>query len=338
MNLPDYNFISAPLWLVTVLHIVTLSLHLIAMNFLFGGIIVLIFGKVTNKWENAVVQKFIKLFPNAMAATVSFGVAPLLFVQLVYAKQVYSASIVSGWFWLMIIVVAIITYYLLYASSFAKKTDGKQKVYLTIAMVGLLYISFVYSSVFSLAEKPDLYAALYAQNQSGLVLNTDIGSYLFRWLHMVFGAITVGGFFVGLLGRNDDEVFKLGKNFYLWGMVGSIATGFAYMLGLGEMLKPFMRSPGIWLVTVGFFLSLGSLHFMFKKKFLMSSIMLGVSFLSMVITRHVVRLLALEGFFDPSSLPVNPQWGIFIIFLILFVLMVAVVWYMLKLFFGPQET
>ncbi len=37
MSLPDYNFLPGPLWLITVLHVLTLGLHLIAMNFVLGG-------------------------------------------------------------------------------------------------------------------------------------------------------------------------------------------------------------------------------------------------------------------------------------------------------------
>ena len=37
-SLPDYDFLSAPLWLITILHVTTLTLHLTAMNFLFGGL------------------------------------------------------------------------------------------------------------------------------------------------------------------------------------------------------------------------------------------------------------------------------------------------------------
>ena len=37
--LPDYQFLPAPLWLITVLHILTLTLHFAAMNFLLGGLI-----------------------------------------------------------------------------------------------------------------------------------------------------------------------------------------------------------------------------------------------------------------------------------------------------------
>lgn len=96
MNLPDYHFLPAPLWLVTALHLVTLTLHFAAMNFLVGGLIVILFGRTRDKWSDPTVTKYFKLFPAAVAATVTLGVAPLLFVQLVYPRPLYAASITSG--------------------------------------------------------------------------------------------------------------------------------------------------------------------------------------------------------------------------------------------------
>ncbi|UCD65141.1 MAG: hypothetical protein JSW34_06855 [Candidatus Zixiibacteriota bacterium] len=337
MNLPDYNFLSAPLWLVTILHVVTLTLHFLAMNFVVGGVIILLFGRFSEKWNHPTVGGIIKQLPNAMAATITLGVAPLLFVQLVYADQVYSASIVSAWFWLMIALAAIIVYYFLYASSFAVVSGGRRLgTYLTVALIGLLYISLVYSSVFSLAEHPELYLSLYAGNQSGLVLNTDFGSYLFRWLHMLLGALTVGGFFVALLGRDDQQAYGTGKTFYLWGMAAAMVLGLIYLFTLGDYILPLMRSPAVWVLVVAIVLSLLSLHFVFKKRFVWSGLMLAVSLLGMVFVRHTLRLLLLEGKFDPAAIAVRPQWSVFVVFLICFLLAIALVWYMLKLFFGGR--
>lgn len=339
MNLPDYNFLSAPLWLITVLHILTLTLHLIAMNFLVGGLIVVLFAKVKDKWNNDTVQKFIRMFPNAMAATITLGVAPLLFVQLVYHKQLYSASIISGWYWIWIIGALIFSYYFLYGASFGLKKSGfNPQKYLWPALLGVLYIGFVYSAIFSLGEHPDIYKSLYAANQSGTAFNPEFGSYFFRWLHTMLGAVTVGGFFVGLLGRKDETIFKIGKTFYLWGMVAAIVVGVVYMMTFGDYLVPYMRSLGIWMVLVTFILSAASLHFFFKKKMLIAGLMLFVSILAMVINRHVVRLMFLGDNINPEAMPVNPQWSIFILFLICFVVMLGLVYYMLRLFFTSKET
>ncbi len=338
MNLPGYDFFSAPLWLINILHIVTLTLHLVAMNFVFGGLVAILFGKITNRWQNVAVQRYVKLLPTAMAATVTFGVAPLLFAQLVFPRQIYGASIISSWFWLMIIPVAIIGYYFLYAASFSKGPNTRKGVYLAITLLGLTYISLVYSSVFSLAENPDLGRELYAANQSGFVLNPNFADYVFRWLHMVFGAVTVGGFFVGWLGKNDSDVYAVGKQFFLWGMVVASLFGVVYLITLGDILRPFMRTPGIWAMTVGIALAAGSLHFFFKKKFAPSATMVLVSVLMMVYTRHHVRLLSLADHYDPAAVPIAPQWSMFILFLICFVLAIGLVWYMLKLFFTSKPS
>lgn len=332
MNLPDYEFLSAPLWLVTTLHILTLTLHFVAMNFLFGGVIITLDAAFRRRWDDPTLKKFGRMFPTAMAATVTLGVAPLLFLQMVYHRQMYAAAIVSGWFWLGVIGVALITYYALYRSALKSERTGTiSKPALLLALAGLLYISLTYSAVFSMAERPAQIHQLYAQNQTGWVWNPAVGDYFLRWLHMVLGAVTVGGFFVGLIGRDRPETYATGKMFFLGGMVLAALAGFAYMLSLLPYLAAFMRAPAIWGLTIGVLLSAGSLHYYFKKQFWPSGGMLFVSMLTMVYARHTVRLIKLHGQFDPASWRVAPQWSVFALFLVCFVIMLAVVGYMLRL-------
>ena len=333
MPLPDYDFLPGPLWLITLLQLVTLTLHLFAMNFLVGGVIILLWGKIRDRWNDPAVKTYLSSLPAAMAATITLGVAPLLFLQVVYPKQFYAASIVSGWFWLAIVPVLIITYYCLYAAAFSQAPGaGPRPRYLLLAFIGMLYVSFMFSSVSSLAERPDLIAATYAREQSGCIVNPDLPDYFFRWLHMLFGALTVGGFFVGLVGRRSEPVYRVGRGFYLWGMGAAAIFGLAYLFTLGEYLVPLMRTPAIWVLTLGVALSAVSLHFYFRKRFWIAGTMLGVSMLSMVYTRHTVRLLRLSEHFDPATVTVKPQWSVFLMFLISFLVMVAVMVWMLRAF------
>jgi len=337
MNPIEYASLPAPLWLITSLHILTLTLHLLAMNIVVGGIVIWLFGRFSDRWRHPFVTQLVKLLPTMMAATVTLGVAPLLFVQVVYGRFIYSASIISGWFWLMIFVAAILGYYCLYAAAFSKKGKARTGVYLGSALVCFVYISYVYSSVFALTERPDLQAILYAANQSGLILNNDVGSYLYRWLHVLAGAVTVGGFFVAALGRHNEEAFAAGKLFFLWGMIVASVLGVAYMMSFGEYLLPYMRSTAVWWMLVSVLLSIGSIHLLYKRRFMISGIMLFVSVLGMVVNRHIVRLLHLEGHFDPSMLAVDPQWSALAVFLVSFVLAVVLIVYMLRLYFGGKS-
>ncbi len=336
--MPGYNFLPAPVWLITALHVLTLTLHFLAMNFLLGGIIIILWGRIGDRWNNPIVKKFIRLFPTIMAVTVTLGVAPLLFLQLVFHRQVYAASIVSGWFWLMIVAAVIASYYLLYATSFSQKASASTKRwFLVLTLVGLSYVAFVYSSVFSMTERPDLYTALYAGVQSGTIINPNLGDYGLRWLHMIVGAATVGGFFVGLLGKDDASAFKIGKQFFLWGTIANAVLGFAYLLTLGDILRPFMRSAGIWVLTAGIVLAFVSLHFFFRRRFVISGGMVLVTMLMMVLSRHYVRLLNLAPHYDPATMPIQPQWSVFALFLVCFLAALAVVWYMLRLYFRGKR-
>ncbi|HSH00644.1 MAG TPA: hypothetical protein VLB27_11360, partial [candidate division Zixibacteria bacterium] len=322
--------LPAPLWMITLLHVVTLTLHFAAMNFVVGGIVTILFGKFNDRWNNPTVKRVIKLLPAAMAFTITFGVAPLLFTQLIYHGPVYAASIVGAWFWIMIVAAAIIGYYLLYAASFRGLSSGRSGIFLSLALLALVYVSFVYSNVFSLSENPDLIKTVYLEDQSGMSLNPDVTSWIFRWFHMLLGAVTVGGFIVGYIGRNDDEGYQAGKMFFLYGMIAASLFGLLYLMTLADQMKAFMRSAAVWWLTASLVLSAGSLHFYFKKRFAAAGAMLLVSLLGMVVIRHEVRLLRLGESFNPARLPVEPQWGAIALFAISFVLAVALLWYMLS--------
>jgi hypothetical protein len=181
MSAPDSNFLPGPLWCITSLHVLTLTLHFAAMNFLLGGVLWIVTGKFRKRREDPALERLIKLLPGGMAATVTLGVAPLLFMQLLYPRQIYSAAIVSGCFWLLVIPTAITVYYLLYGMALSGDPGMRSARWcLWSALSGLIYISLVYSSVFSMAERPDLIRKLYAQVQSGLGWNPEVKDYLFR--------------------------------------------------------------------------------------------------------------------------------------------------------------
>ncbi len=150
---------------------------------------------------------------------------------------------------------------------------------------------------------------------------------MLRWLHMVTGAVTVGGFIAGVIGRQDPEAFSIAKRIFVWHMGAAALWGSALM-----------RSPAIWALIGAVLLSAGSLHFFFRRLFLPSGLMLFGSLLVMVTIRHEVRILNLRGSFDPSSWKIVPQWPMLSLFLISFVVALALLAYMLQLFFRtPAE-
>ena len=333
MNLPDSEFLSAPLGILTLLHLLTLTLHFAAMNVLVGGVVITL--GAAGRWQDSELKSISRMLPTAMAATVTLGVAPLLFLQMVYPRQVYAAAIVSGWFWLLVVVAAMVAYVALYRSSMRSERTGRISLpALALALVGLLYVSLAYSSIFSLAEQPNLIRALYALDASGRVWNPPTVEGLLRWLHMLLGALTVGGFFVGWVGRDRPAIFATGRAFLIWGMLAAAVAGTAYLFTLKPILRAFMHTPAIGALTFGILLSAGALPLFLKRKFLLSGSMLFVSMFTMVYARHTVRLLKLAGQFDPASWRIAPQWSVFILFLLCFAGMLGVLAYMFRLVAG----
>jgi len=337
MNLPDSNFLSAPLWLITGLHILTLSMHFAAMNFMLGGILVAAAGTRTRHRDHPMFRRLMALLPSAMAATVTLGVAPLLFLQLVYPHQLYPAAIVSGWFWLLVIPVVILAYYFLYAGSFGSKTSARSGAgFLWAALPCLVYVSLLYSSVFSLAERPDLILRLYRQSQSGLLGNPEVGYSLLRWLHMVLGAAAVGSFFASLLAKDDPELFHVFRKIYGWAIGIASAAGLAYLISLREAMSGLLRGTGAWVLAAGILASLGSLYLLWHRRFVLSAVILSASLVLMVTTRHQLRLWQLRGQFDPASWRIAPQWAAIALFAAFLAIAAAAIVTMLRLFYRHQ--
>lgn len=332
-HLEEMSFLPGPLWLITTLHLLTLTLHLLAMNFVLGGTLVLLTGRLPGGWGHSTARRFGVLAPSMMAATVTLGVAPLLFAQLVYFGPVYSATIVSAWWWLLVIAAVILSYYAFYAAAWRKTLDDPARRGLfVLALAGLVYVSLVYSTVLSMAERADLVNSIYRADQSGGAINNAPGTWVLRWLHMAFGAVAVGGFFVGLLGRGDPASMSLGRRALAWGMAGGAIVGLVWVGTLGPRLGPFMKTPAPWSLLGAIVLALGALHFNFRGRFVPAGMMIGLSVLGMVTTRHLLRDVTLAGSFSPASLPVRPQWGVFAAFLVCFVMALAVVAWMLRRF------
>ncbi|MDJ0521323.1 MAG: hypothetical protein QNJ90_04540 [Planctomycetota bacterium] len=333
LALPDYDALPAPLWLLTVLHVLTLSLHFAAMGCLFGGLLTLFGARLPGGLEHPCAKRLVTLFPSLMAATVTLGVAPLLFAQLVYGRVLYSAAIVSGWFWLGIPIMAMLAYACLYAAAFTKQGVGRVRLWLLLALAGLVYVSLTYSSVFSLAERPDAQKTYYEGDASGLVWHPDVTAWIMRWLHMLGGTLTIGGFFFGVLGRRDEAARHKGQFFFLVGTGAAFLTGMVYLFTLGDLLKPFMKSAGIYSLTFGIVAALIAVPLYLKQRLWLSGLSLGLGLLGMVHARHVVRDLRLEGHLDPAAMTVDPQWGLFALFAVCLLVALAAVAWMLRLFF-----
>ena len=117
----------------------------------------------------------------------------------------------------------------------------------------------------------------------------------------------------------------------------AITLGIGALAGLGDDLVAYMRSPAVWWMLGSLVLAAASLHLIWKRRVGAAGALLFGSLFAMVVQRHLARLVVLGDALDPGSIPVRPQWGVFALFLAAFVLMLAAIGWMLRLYFGERR-
>ena len=142
--------LPAPVWLFHLLLLVTFTLHIVLMNFMLGGgilaTILKLFGK-ENGLKDRLFKDVTKMVPTLLAATVTLGVAPLLFLQVLFGQYMYTSSIIIGWPWFFVIIFVIAAYYGFYLVAFNNEKSGKAIGWgmlasvIIIMMVGLTEIA-----------------------------------------------------------------------------------------------------------------------------------------------------------------------------------------------------
>ena len=122
----------------------TFYLHILAMNVMLGTVIIAFIQHFSSEGGSLPVSRQIsKKLPYAIALTVNFGIAPLLFLQVIYGHFIYVSSILMGVFWLSIMVLLILAYYSAYIYSYSYHAMRAGRMVTSgITMLSLLAIGF----------------------------------------------------------------------------------------------------------------------------------------------------------------------------------------------------
>ena len=169
--------LPAPAGLLWALLQLTFLLHLVAMNVVLGGTILALHWRFSRRAEGApqraaLLAFFAKALPVAVAATVTLGVAPLLFVQVLYGRLFFTSSILMAWFWLAIVPLVILAYYGAYLLAFrGEALGGRARVVAGIVMLLFAVVAFLQVSNATRSIRPDTFVDAYRASGRGLTLN-----------------------------------------------------------------------------------------------------------------------------------------------------------------------
>ena len=324
-----------------VLLTLTFVLHVLMMNAMFGGAVVTLLGSLRrNDAAAPVARDAAGRVPTLVALAVNAGVAPLLFLQVLYGHLFYTSSIVMASWWFAIIPVLIIGYYAAYLVFF-KYDSGLRPVFSLVTVLMLLFVSFMFANNNTLALTPERWAVWF-DDPGGVRLNLGEPQLWPRWLHMMIGAVAVGGLFVALLQDNRARQGQDGAaaardwalRFFTHGTLAQMAVGVWWLMALrDDVMRQFMGgSPfASALLLLGIAAGVYAVVLGFQKKVRSAAVLVVVTVVIMALMREVVRFGYLDGVFHPRELAVQPQISPLILFLVVFAVGIGCVAYMLKL-------
>lgn len=117
MNTPFPFGLEAPTAFYLVLYLGTLLIHIVFMNYVLAGSAYLAVDSVfrgPEKEESPLANLLRDWMPFMLSAAITAGIAPLLFLQILYKQQFYTANLLLFYRWMAILPVLIAGFYLSY--------------------------------------------------------------------------------------------------------------------------------------------------------------------------------------------------------------------------------
>lgn len=225
--------LPAPIWLLKLLHIVTLSLHFVAVEMLLGGLLLAVLFSLFRGSPSSLVtaRAIARRLTVVMTFVINLGVPPLLFAQVLYGRALYTSSVLIGAYWISIIAILTLTYWLLY--QFTARLEAGKSAWWVGLIAWLLSgsIARLLSTNMTLMLRPEVWRDMYSASAAGIYLPTGDPTLEPRWLLMMAGGLFIGGLWmVYLAGRStftaDEKKFLAsagGKVAALFGVVYLIA-------------------------------------------------------------------------------------------------------------------
>jgi hypothetical protein len=317
-------------------------LHLLAMNAMVGGLAIGVFqhfqgGPVRLR----LAYRLAVLLPVVIAFAVNFGIAPFLFSQVLYGHFFYTSSILMASFWLAVIPILILAYYGAYLYDFRFQQLGEVGRWLALAvLLMLLVIGFFFVNNMQLMLLPERFAD-YLDHMNGSMLAAAHPAFLPRYLHMMAGALAIGGLYVALAGRfranRDPELAAqaqdVGLPTFFWATLANVPIGLWYLLLLPrETMLLFMgrNLPATICFALALILMVGMLVVAWQKKLWLTVWHALAMVVLMSFMRAWLRAGYLRDVFNLDQLQVTAEYSPMLFFFAVLIFGIACIVWMLK--------
>ncbi|BCO10262.1 hypothetical protein GF1_26380 [Desulfolithobacter dissulfuricans] len=322
---------------------ITIFLHILLMNMMLGGAFIAFARHLTHPEDPGPLTRMIsRRLPFTIAFTVNFGVAPLLFVQVLYGHFMYTSSILMASFWLLIIALLIAAYYLAYIYSYRYESmQMGRTVTVGLSLLLLLLIGFFITSNFVMMMLPDSWVRYFDQPGGTLLIFSD-PTIVPRYLHFVISSVAVGGLAIAFYytlrpGKDREQAstwIRYGCTWFGGASILNFGIGFWFFGSLPPGTVDLSSTTGI-LITVcllaGMVLAGLAIIQAFRIKVLPATWLILGSIFTMLLARDLLRAAYLKPWFSVGDLPVTPQYSPMIVFLLFFVAGLALLAWMAHL-------
>jgi len=354
--------LPAPVWLMKLLHIVTLSLHFVAVEMLLGGLLLAVVLSLfrSSAHSQIAARAIARRLTVVMTYVINLAVPPLLFAQVLYGRALYTSSVLIGIYWISIILILMLIYRTLYR--FSALLEAGRAAW-AVGLAGWLLAGFVgrlLSTNMTLMLRPEVWRQMYSASSIGAYLPTGDPTLETRWLLMMAGGLLFAGLW--LLYLSNRSTFTAEEKKFLAGLGGKLAAGFGIVyLAAGFWaisVQPDAVKQGLahhwlyryagfagygWLALVVLAILLGAIAGFGKIAAAWigwSAVLVGLlTEIMLVVYRDGVRdLTLLSKGYDVWDRVVVTNWGVVGLFLALFVIGLGVIGWLISVVARAQKT
>jgi hypothetical protein len=325
--------------------LLTLFCHILLMNVMVGTTFIALINHLgCNGGSTPCTAEISQKLPFTIAFAVNFGVAPYLFLQVLYGHFLYVSSILMAVSWLSIVALLICAYYLSYVYKY-KYTKMAESRVLVCGLTTLLFlvIAFFFVNNMTLMQLPSAWSR-YFDHPGGQLLNLADPTLFPRYLHFMISAVAVGGLAIAAFftykqkkGVKDAQPWiEYGCQWFGFATLLNFAIGLWFLAALPKGILTTSTPTGMFFLVAlsgGIALSIPALIYGFTARITTAIPYLLGTIALMLYARSLLRTAMLAPVFSVSQLPVSPSYTPFLFFLLFLAGGLVLIAWMLRLTF-----
>jgi hypothetical protein len=333
-----------------ILLVFTFALHIIFVNLVIGGVFISVYSYFKKgDYYKALSKSFAKATTINLSMVIVLGVAPLLFLQVIYDPFWYTSNVLSA-SWMLGIILALMAAFSFAYVFYLKINKGKRRAgvwgaaaFLLIILVGITMHGVSYQALF-----PEEWVNWYVNGSAASLYGTLLHAFeLPRLLHFIVASFAITGIFMMLYSWYFKDRDDMDKSYLAWvGRAGAkmavFSTVFQMVVGVWWLLSlpsgfQFYKNPvfliaGVLVVLLLLVLIEAQSN---PQKYALSSAALAlIGVTGMSSAREALRMMYAGKYnYSVYNYKLNLSYGSTILFVLTFLMGAVIVGYMLTVVF-----